>query len=306
MSNIYINEIKLVALNNKYTRWYINLIESRYFYAPNKYNKRVMGKNMYGPGNSECHHIFPVSLCSTDEMKNDPCNLVVLTHREHFIAHRLLSKMFSDVRIKSKMVNAITMFQRSYDRALTSWQYAIARTEATKLLNARNTLTGETDRLLREYIDGVIWVNAATGRKHSEKSKRLISERQRGVPKPREHVEKIAAKRRGMPLGPQSPAHSDKIRQKLIGRKPSNVLLFNRRRKKVVEIISNNHVNSWEEFVQLFKQTYANTKSINKTRILLKIDHDTAVGFTYDCILENYEDHNLVPRAYGFKNPNMA
>ena len=73
------------TLNNKYTTWYWSLIESRRHVIPTE--------------DTHKHHIIPRSLGGTDEQSN----LVNLTPREHFLAHMILSKMFSG-RDKSKMI----------------------------------------------------------------------------------------------------------------------------------------------------------------------------------------------------------
>ena len=61
---------------NKYKKWYFNIIEKRNQYNPNGY--------------SENHHIIPLSIGGIDEKEN----IVSLTAKEHFICHVLLTKMF--------------------------------------------------------------------------------------------------------------------------------------------------------------------------------------------------------------------
>ena len=47
----------------------------------------------------EVHHIIPVSLLEKDSyLIKDPCNLISLTFREHFIAHLILYKMYPNCR----------------------------------------------------------------------------------------------------------------------------------------------------------------------------------------------------------------
>lgn len=60
--------------NNKYHRWYVNII-----------NK---AKNNIQDGYMENHHILPRSCGGSD----DPSNLVRLTYKQHFICHWLLTK----------------------------------------------------------------------------------------------------------------------------------------------------------------------------------------------------------------------
>lgn len=75
-------------LQNKYTRWYFNIINT--------------AKNRPITGYTEKHHIVPKSLGGT----NAKSNIVPLTAREHFICHRLLTKMVVS-EFKSKMVYAL-------------------------------------------------------------------------------------------------------------------------------------------------------------------------------------------------------
>ena len=75
-------------LSNKYTTWYYRIIS-------NAQSRTI-------DGYVERHHIVPKSL-GDDNSKE---NLVKLTAREHFIAHRLLVKMVSG-SAKNKMVHAL-------------------------------------------------------------------------------------------------------------------------------------------------------------------------------------------------------
>lgn len=62
-------------LKNKYESWYQKIIKFRQLITPNGYY--------------ETHHIMPKSIGGS----NESTNLVKLTAREHFVAHRLLVKM---------------------------------------------------------------------------------------------------------------------------------------------------------------------------------------------------------------------
>lgn len=77
-------------LSNKYTTWYNSLI--------NRAQTRTL------TGYTETHHIIPKSLGGQDIKEN----LVVLTAREHFICHLLLTKMV-DGPYKYKMQKAASM-----------------------------------------------------------------------------------------------------------------------------------------------------------------------------------------------------
>lgn len=96
---------------NKYTKWYFNIIENS-----NADNIVV-----------EKHHIIPKSLGGSD----DESNIVKLTPREHYICHKLLTKMVEG-KFKMKMTFALhTFFHFNKHRRLnfTSHQYEYHKTE---------------------------------------------------------------------------------------------------------------------------------------------------------------------------------
>jgi 5-methylcytosine-specific restriction endonuclease McrA len=77
-------------IKNKYTKWYFNIIS----------NARDRSFNGY----VEKHHVIPKSLGGSNRKEN----LVKLTAREHFICHRLLTKMVDHVKHKYQMWNAFS------------------------------------------------------------------------------------------------------------------------------------------------------------------------------------------------------
>jgi hypothetical protein len=98
----------------KYLRWYDVIME------------RARTRTL--DGYSERHHILPRALGGSD----DPDNLVVLTYREHFLAHWLLTK-FTTGNDQRKMLHALwSMIRRSDLRIhlIAKWQYPIARRAA--------------------------------------------------------------------------------------------------------------------------------------------------------------------------------
>jgi hypothetical protein len=78
-------------LQNKYTRWYNNII----LRAQNRI--RI-------PTYTEKHHIIPRSLGGNNSKKN----IAVLTPKEHFLCHLLLTKMVAGQQ-QFKMIKALTM-----------------------------------------------------------------------------------------------------------------------------------------------------------------------------------------------------
>ena len=102
MSIYWPNEIP--TIKNRYFRSYISLIERTY-------NRSIPINE-----NIEEHHIIPYSFYITSKRENgflignpdDKSNLVKLTVKEHYIAHRLLEKFTTGIA-KHKMAHAITM-----------------------------------------------------------------------------------------------------------------------------------------------------------------------------------------------------
>jgi hypothetical protein len=78
-------------LTNKYSRWYEQIIQ--------RAKERVLPDTVY----TERHHVIPQSLGGT----NDKSNIVVLTAREHFICHWMLTKMVNG-NSKYKVWNAFS------------------------------------------------------------------------------------------------------------------------------------------------------------------------------------------------------
>jgi len=89
-------------IHNKYHKYYFYIISS--------------AKERHLDGYTEKHHIIPRSLGGN----NDKENLVVLTAREHFICHWLLTKMTTGLQKRSmchaawNMINQQTKYQQRY------------------------------------------------------------------------------------------------------------------------------------------------------------------------------------------------
>lgn len=90
--------------NNKYSNWYYSII-----------NK---SKNRINNGYIERHHIIPRSLGGSDNHEN----IALLTAKEHFICHLLLTKMCISQKDEWKMICAYLYF-RAHDKNLKSKQY---------------------------------------------------------------------------------------------------------------------------------------------------------------------------------------
>jgi hypothetical protein len=103
----FTNMIYSISNKSKYAQYYIDLCENILLrnYINKKDAKEQTGEYI------ETHHIVPCSIDKTYEKSKD--NLLYCTAREHFILHKLLSKMFigeNDIAHR-KMLRAVTMFK---------------------------------------------------------------------------------------------------------------------------------------------------------------------------------------------------
>ena len=85
---------KKIFLDNKYTKWYYELIKTR---------KKIIRCDI---DILQKHHIIPKSLGGSDKFSN----LIKLTPREHYICHLLLLEMTFGVN-RSKMYYAFLRFK---------------------------------------------------------------------------------------------------------------------------------------------------------------------------------------------------
>jgi hypothetical protein len=133
--NQYLSQILELSNKSKYAYIYVQLCESRL--------TRITQTEY-----TEKHHMLPKSFKLGGE--RDMSNVIRFTFREHFIAHRLLSKMFSNKRMKSQMLKAITAFYQKtkfQQRNPNSRQFAImkaAARESNILINTGRKSSAET------------------------------------------------------------------------------------------------------------------------------------------------------------------
>ena len=134
--NSYINQILSIALPNKYTKWYCQIV--------NRARQRAITRKDANKlcGYVEEHHILPKSFKLGGEKDNE--NFAFLTAREHFIVHWLLPKMLSG-EVKAKMVHALSGMCRiksnlqRYTTGITAQVYAKARFKAAILMSIEMT-----------------------------------------------------------------------------------------------------------------------------------------------------------------------
>lgn len=144
-------------LDNKYTKWYNSIIENS--------NNRTID------GYTEKHHIIPRSLGGSD----DSSNLAILTAREHFICHLLLTKMTTG-NARHKMCFALHMITNARNIGEGRYTPTSRLYEHTKHLfrEAVNAMWTEEKRKRHGEITGA----KAKGRKWSKSSKQNLKNKE--------------------------------------------------------------------------------------------------------------------------------
>ncbi len=134
-------------IENKYTKKYWELINHRKINVPDGYTEK--------------HHIIPRSLGGTDEEDN----IVKLTAREHFFAHRLLSKM-TEGEANIKMMWAVHRMLHSRNYYYSSRTYEILRKQHILFLkeNHHSRRIEGWNELMSEQVTAV-WQNNETRRR---------------------------------------------------------------------------------------------------------------------------------------------
>ncbi|QGZ15230.1 hypothetical protein [Klebsiella phage vB_Kpn_P545] len=153
-------------------------------------------------GYTESHHILPKSMGGSD----DKSNIVDLTGREHFLAHKLLAKIYEgpmiyaflmmcNARINEHGVERYKVSSRDYTLAkklLSEKLKGVPHSEETKAKMAK----AQRDRMKNPVLRAKCATR--TGIPNSESQKAAISEKLKGVPKakvpPCPHCGKICNK----------------------------------------------------------------------------------------------------------------
>lgn len=153
--------------NNKYTRWYFNLI-----------NHRI---NIKYQGCGEYHHFIPKSIIPND-------NLVYLSYREHYVAHLLLTKAVVDDYV-DKMLYAITAMkiktakQCKFNSKL--FEQLKYKANSSRSFKMKGHSVSETTRQKLSVHN--------TGKKLSDETRKKISASNKGKKHTPEHIAKVAA-----------------------------------------------------------------------------------------------------------------
>ena len=173
----------ITFLENKYTKWYYLIVNS------------ALTRN--NAGYSERHHIIPKSLGGSNEQSN----IVTLSAREHFVCHRLLTKMVSGIN-KRKMSYAVWLlcnaknstqqkrhipnsfvYQQCREEYVKSMSQSLRGVKKTKIHWLNKKHTDETKAKQSEVKRGAN--NPMFGRTQSEETVNKIKQAQINIPKPK-------------------------------------------------------------------------------------------------------------------------
>lgn len=159
----------------------------------------------------ENHHILPRCLGGND----NPENLVLLTLREHFLAHWILTKIYKN---DFRLMYAFNRFNQSnrglrgcksrlYKYAREKYIFALKHNDEwkikmaksmSKLIWIKNKITGECLRISEESLDDFIKEGFELGRiiknrkPHSQKGKLAMSKARQGIVLSKLHKENIS------------------------------------------------------------------------------------------------------------------
>ena len=200
-------------LDNKYTQWYYDIIES--------------ARQRKIDGYTERHHIIPDCFFKNrtrngpkgwlDGYPNNPSNLVRLTGKEHLICHLLLLKMCAGRKPQFQMSTAflrLSVYNETHNPTkLTARMYEIARIKLSDAKKGHSPST-ETRRKISE---------AGKGRIPSEESNRKRSETLKGRKQAPELVAKRAAKLKGRVVSKHTRELLSQINKGKVKKRPDTI-----------------------------------------------------------------------------------
>jgi hypothetical protein len=183
-------------------------------------------------GYHEAHHPVPYSLWRVKENSSK----VLLTPREHFIAHRLLAKMFTG-KTKTRMTWALHRMATGHNKErLNSRQYDIARKALSKELRGKPK-SAEHRRKISEANKGKPRTQSqldAVRRPRTLEQRKRISEFMTGRKLSEEHRRNIGNSCRGKSMNPEAVRRSAETRtgMKMSDSAKLSMSLANQRKKE--------------------------------------------------------------------------
>ena len=192
---------------------YLRLVDKCYTLESSRYSEGVKGAK---------HHILPKSMYPEYEKKSEESdfnwNVVLMTHKEHFVAHHLLYEIYGR---SGPMATAFKMilggrFTREFCRKsnldqLSKWRFKHSEEEVSRMRLRRHT--EESKKKMSDSLRGK--KRSDETRRRISESKKLISDETRlrmseshkGHVHSEEHKKKIGDSQRGR-------VHSEEVRKK--------------------------------------------------------------------------------------------
>lgn len=213
--NIY--ECNKFFLPNKYTKWYLKII----FRAQTE--NRIKTKENY----FELHHILPQ--CWWPEYKKEKWNMVMLTPKEHWVCHRLLTKMTTGIlkgKMKSAAIGMVRNTKNQNRYIPNSRVYDLVRKESAeahskrmkgrpKPLELRERWSKSRSGKTKSESHKQAIANALIGHPVSDLARKSISVAQKGRKHTVEHRAKNSAANSGEKNGMYGRKHSEETRAKI-------------------------------------------------------------------------------------------
>lgn len=264
--NYYLSLVCNIALDNKYTRWYFNIISR----ALERSKSRKDAKALLGY--VEGHHILPKSF--ELEGQKDKNNIAFLTPREHFIIHATLTKMFKGT-YRYKMIHAFIIIKvgnqhNKCDRYFNSRLYDYHRKYFAE--RASND---------REHLEKMWAASSAVrkGKKMSPEFCKKISENRMGHIVTEETRKKLSLALTGRKRGPRteetkrklSLAHTGKKVSDATRKKQSKIRTGQKQTPQALQKLRDYHKNKWASAPLL---TCSHCQATYKSKTILKRYHN--------------------------------
>jgi hypothetical protein len=172
-------------------------------------------------GYTEKHHTFPKSIFG----KNN--RVVVITAREHYIAHVLLERIciqrYGLKHWKTIKMNNAHICMRGNGGYVNSYLYESAKKRRSNLTKGKKPyeMTDETRKKISEIRKGKPSSCGMKGKKHSEESKRKMSNSHKGISGTYGFAGKNHTKEFKDRMKNDNPMWRDEVRNKFIGKKHS-------------------------------------------------------------------------------------
>jgi hypothetical protein len=271
---MFIEKIKEISNDSKYTKWYISIIENAQIRTAEFKTMRRKKKHAVSlVGNVDAHHILPNSIAK--EYSKEKENLVYLSYREHFICHLLLVKML-EAENKSKMLYALSRVSSKHK--INSVMFSLLKEEMRLNISRQKTKffednpeekekfvqAGLLGAKIKRDLDPRAWVAASMGneesrakRKETHNSKEFSEKcKQRELLKGSKELTRIGKERnkKGIKNGIEKygseaafrDAHAEKIR--------GRVKIFNIKLKISKVVKDRNEYSEWKIFSELTEE----------------------------------------------------